>query len=241
MKKLEINHDYISPNYNERQFGDPSMVIIHYTGMTSSLAALERLCSKDAEVSAHYLINEQGDIYQLVDEEKRAWHAGLSYWNGEVDINSLSIGIELVNKGHELGYENFPKPQMENLIALCQMIKKKYSIQDKYFLGHSDIAPDRKIDPGEKFDWKLLSQNGLGLWPELEENQNLKDSFSKDQLMYYLKYIGYGMRKKTDTQEEYHYISKAFQRHYQPQRINEEPNIETLYLAKKLYDLQQAK
>lgn len=151
---------YTSPNFNERiGYAAPNMIVLHYTGMKTAKDALERLCDPAAEVSAHYVIDEDGTLYQLVDEEKRAWHAGVSKWDGETDINSASIGIELVNPGHEFGYRAFPAAQMEALAKLCKDIMTRHDIQT--VLGHSDIAPERKQDPGELFDWQWLADAGV--------------------------------------------------------------------------------
>lgn len=163
---------YTSPNFNERG-GDgsvsPHMVILHYTGMETAQAALERLCDPAAEVSAHYLIEEDGFVHALVPEEKRAWHAGLSFWQGIADINSASVGIELVNRGHEFGYTDFPAAQMAALKLLLSDIVAKYDIKPQYILAHSDITPERKQDPGEKFDWQTLAAAGFGLWSDPQE------------------------------------------------------------------------
>lgn len=155
-----MSKKYTSPNYNERKDGKkPSIIVIHYTGMKTAEAALERLCEPAAEVSAHYLIEENGCVHDLVPEEKRAWHAGVSNWEGETDINSVSIGIELENPGHEFGYRPFPKEQMQSLAKLCKSIMVRHDI--KTILGHSDVAPERKQDPGELFDWQWLAKNGV--------------------------------------------------------------------------------
>lgn len=156
--------DWRSPNFEERKNGvKPSMIIVHYTGMKTAQEALERLCSPESKVSAHYVVDEDGSIYQLVLEDKRAWHAGVSNWQGETDINSHSIGIELVNPGHEFGYRPFPDAQIEALIALCHDIRERHEIE--WVLGHEDVAPDRKQDPGELFPWSRLEQAGIGKLP----------------------------------------------------------------------------
>jgi len=155
-----------SPNFEPRPEGCPiDMLVIHYTGMTSGQAALDRLCDPEAKVSAHYLIDEDGTIYSLVPEERRAWHAGLSFWRGQTDVNSRSIGIELVNPGHEFGYRPFPQAQMDALIPLARNILSAHPIPPRNVVAHSDVAPSRKDDPGELFDWKELAQEGIGLWP----------------------------------------------------------------------------
>jgi len=140
--------------------------VLHYTGMPSAQAALERLCDPEAKVSAHYMIDEDGTTYSLVPEERRAWHAGVSSWRGFSDVNSRSIGIELVNPGHEFGYRPFPKAQMDALIPLARNILSLHPIPARNVVAHSDVAPARKDDPGELFDWRELAAEGIGLWPE---------------------------------------------------------------------------
>ena len=159
--------DHPSPNWNARRGGcAPDMVIIHYTGMKSAGAALERLRDPTAKVSSHYLIDREGAVARLVPEEARAWHAGVSHWRGETDINSRSIGIELVNPGHAHGYLDFAGPQMAALLKLLAGIHKRHAIAPAHLLAHSDIAPSRKQDPGERFDWARLAREGFGLWVE---------------------------------------------------------------------------
>lgn len=151
-----------SPNWDERK-APISMVVLHYTGMETGEAALERLTDPEAKVSAHYFITEEGEIVQLVEEGKRAWHAGASYWRGITDVNSASIGIELVNPGHEWGYRPFPREQMAALMPLLSSIVLRHNIPRANVVGHSDVAPARKEDPGELFDWGLLSRHRLAL------------------------------------------------------------------------------
>jgi N-acetylmuramoyl-L-alanine amidase len=158
-----------SPNHGER--GAPpelrpiDMLVLHYTGMASAAAALARLCDPAAQVSAHYLVEEDGTTWRLVDEARRAFHAGISAWQGEVDLNRVSIGVEIVNPGHEGGYRPFPEAQMAAVEALCRDILGRHPIPPHRVVGHSDIAPDRKADPGELFDWPRLARAGIGLWP----------------------------------------------------------------------------
>ncbi len=163
-----------SDNHGKRRGGlQPSMIIIHYTGMQSVQAALERLSSPEFEVSSHYLISAQGEIFQLVSEDRRAWHAGSSYWRGWKDINSRSIGIELDN----VGDQPFPFPQMRSLISLCKDIQCRWPIWPVNVLGHSDVAVTRKVDPGSKFDWESLARSGVGIWPEHSTaNNNMSPS-----------------------------------------------------------------
>lgn len=159
--------DKPSPNFEARPANSPiDMLVIHYTGMVSGKAALNRLCDSAAGVSAHFLIDEDGTLYCLVDERARAWHAGQSLWRSNSDINDRSIGVELVNPGHEFGYRAFPDTQMERLIALAQDLIERHRIPPRNVVGHSDIAPSRKQDPGELFDWRRLAAAGVGLWPE---------------------------------------------------------------------------
>lgn len=162
MNRWLVNRIVESPNCNERKL-PVSMVVLHYTGMKSADEALERMCDPAAEVSAHYMIDEEGIVTSLVPEDKRAWHAGRSYWRGVTDVNSASIGIELVNPGHEWGYRPFPEPQMDALLPLLADIMDRHDIPRANVVGHSDIAPARKQDPGEYFDWGRLGELGLAL------------------------------------------------------------------------------
>jgi len=157
-----IHRECLSPNCNERKL-PISMVVLHYTGMPTMQEALDRLCDPAAEVSAHYLIDEDGTVIRLVPEEKRAWHAGRSYWRGITDVNSASIGIEIVNPGHEFGYRPFTEAQMESLIPLLSSIMARHNIDPANVVGHSDVAPARKQDPGELFEWEVLARYGLAL------------------------------------------------------------------------------
>ncbi len=171
MSLFDINRfrvvDRPSPSFNERRGGGPiDTLVLHYTGMLSCEAALERLCDPEVEASAHYTVDEDGTIYAQVDEAQRAWHAGASHWRGATDVNSRAVGIEIVNPGHEWGYRPFPPPQMAAVIALCQGILSRHPIPPRNVVAHSDIAPSRKEDPGELFDWPRLARAGIGLWPQ---------------------------------------------------------------------------
>jgi N-acetylmuramoyl-L-alanine amidase len=158
-----------SPNHDERPPGSAiDMLVLHYTGMRSAEEALSRLCDPEAKVSAHYTIDRDGRVYAHVPEERRAWHAGVSYWAGERNVNGCSIGIELVNGGHEFGYEEFAAPQIAALIDLAGGILARHPIPPSRVLGHSDVAPARKQDPGELFPWRHLAEFGIGLWPFAE-------------------------------------------------------------------------
>ena len=155
-----------SPNYSDRKGLSPDMIVLHYTGMADAASAIVRLCTEGTEVSAHYVVLEDGNIVQLVRESARAWHAGVSSWHDETDLNSCSIGIEIVNPGHDLGYPDFPLRQTAAVIALCKGIMIRRDIPKHRVLAHSDVAPSRKKDPGEKFPWRLLADSGVGLWVE---------------------------------------------------------------------------
>jgi len=162
MNRWLVHHQQPSPNFDERQL-PVSMVVLHYTGMANAGEALSRLCDPQAKVSAHYFIDEAGVVAQLVPEEKRAWHAGRSYWRGITDVNSASVGIELVNPGHEFGYRPFTDAQMEALCPLLADIVERHDIPRANVVGHSDVAPARKQDPGELFDWSTLARLRLAL------------------------------------------------------------------------------
>ncbi len=161
-----------SPNHGPRPGGTViDMVLLHYTGMQTAMAALDRLCDPKAQVSAHYVIDEDGTLYQLVEEHRRAWHAGIAWWGGVRNINDRSIGIELVNPGHEHGYRPFPDSQMAALLLLLDDLIDRHGVDPARVLGHSDVAPSRKMDPGEYFDWPRLAERGLAIWPEITPDE----------------------------------------------------------------------
>lgn len=204
-----------SQNYEERPLGvAPNILLLHYTGMETADMARERLTDPESKVSAHYFIDEDGRVEALVPEKYRAWHAGVSYWRRETDINSYSIGVEIVNPGHEFGYRPFPQPQMEGVLSLAQAICRRHAIT--HVLGHSDVAPERKMDPGELFDWPWLAQNGIGLWPEPTEDErtqarniSLRD-YEVEKL-----FAAYGYNPMAAFQD----VVTAFHRHYYPEAI----------------------
>ena len=205
-----VDRDIPSPNWNERQ-SPISMIVLHYTGMRTGAEALERMCDPAAEVSAHYMIEEDGTVIQLVAEEQRAWHAGRSYWRGITDINSASIGIELVNPGHEWGYRPFTEAQMDRLIPLLADIKVRHDIPRANIVGHSDVAPARKEDPGELFDWETLAAIHLVLkTPKI----TLGTPFENDgAFMLALERFGYDI-------SDGRAAVAAFQRRWRPRRID---------------------
>ncbi len=217
----------LSPNYDERPDGVAiDMLVLHYTGMRSAEAALARLTDPMAKVSAHWLIDEDGAILSLVPEAMRAWHAGLSFWRGAAGVNDRSIGIELVNPGHEFGYRPFPERQMAALIELATDIIARHAIPARNIVGHADVAPRRKMDPGELFDWRRLANTGVGLWPEEAD-----DCIPEPDLMRgLLGTIGY------ETEDMFATL-KAFQRHFRPARVNGRLDFETVRLIRGLVDL----
>lgn len=211
-------------NFSDRVEGSTiDKLILHYTGMNSSEESLTRMCDRTSEVSAHYLIDEDGTITQLVDEEKRAWHAGVSFWAGETDINSQSVGIELQNPGHDWGYRDFPDEQIFSLVELASDILIRHQIPAKNVLGHSDVAPDRKQDPGELFPWQRLATKNIGYWPTTdldEETSQIPD----EKLLKMLVDIGYNPKSPLPA------VLKAFQRHFRPAKFDGTADLETCRL-----------
>ena len=208
-----VHREAPSPNWNERA-EKISMVVLHYTEMQSAEAAIERMCDPASEVSAHYLISEQGEVVRLVPEDKRAWHAGVAYWRGHTDVNGLSIGIELDHPGHMWGYREFSQPQFEALVPLLARIVEQYDIPRANVVGHSDIAPTRKIDPGELFPWDRLAQYRLCL--PRPAKLELGDPFDNDGAFYLaLERFGYDI-------SDGHTAVEACQRRWRPEKIDGE-------------------
>ena len=214
-----------SPNHNERKSAI-DMIVLHYTGMRSGEEALARLTDPASHVSSHYLVDEDGRIDQLVPDAQRAWHAGLASWKGTIDINSCSIGIEIVNPGHEYGYRDFPAVQIDAVIALCHDIIARHDIPAARVLAHSDVAPARKQDPGEKFPWDRLAAAGIGLWAEpspLREGTTLKPDDRGPQvaeLQRALARFGYAADITHLYDKPTAEIVTAFQRHFRPTRVD---------------------
>jgi N-acetylmuramoyl-L-alanine amidase len=217
-----------SPNHGERKDDrQPDMILLHYTGMPDAKAALERLTSRVSQVSAHYLVFEDGRIVQMVQESRRAWHAGVSVWAGETDINSSSIGIEIANPGHDFGYPNFPPRQVAAVTALCRSVLTRHSVASERVLAHSDVAPGRKQDPGEKFPWRTLHDSGIGHWvkpPPITETGTLLTLGDRGEavmaLQTSLRTYGYGMAVTGTFDSATHDVVTAFQRHFRPQRVD---------------------
>ncbi len=218
--------DAPSPNFNARALSaGVDYVVLHYTGMRTAQEALDRLCDPGSEVSAHYMIDEDGEIFRLVDEEKRAWHAGRSFWRGERDLNSVSIGIEIVNPGHAFGYVPFPEEQVAAVKDLLRDIFARRKLPASRLLGHSDIAPARKIDPGELFPWEELAAEGFGLWPSPTPEER-EAPVQEGEVWDLLRRIGYECPKEDESAclSALH----AFQRRYHPEELMDEETPETL-------------
>ena len=238
-----------SPNHGERKSRvAPDMIVLHYTGMSDSQAAIRLLCDPSSEVSAHYVVLQDGYIIQLVAEFRRAWHAGMATWAGETDVNSCSIGVEVANPGHDHGYPPFPKRQIAAVTALCRSIFTRHAIPPDRVLAHSDVAPARKQDPGEKFPWKALADSGVGLWvkpvpisqagpifvlgethPLVEETQRLLARYG-----YNVTATGYLDGTTRDA-------VAAFQRHFRPERVDGVVDISTVATLKALIAVRDQK
>jgi N-acetylmuramoyl-L-alanine amidase len=207
-----------SPNFDARPEDTPiDMLVLHYTGMRTAWEALDRLCDPGAKVSAHYVIDEDGTIAALVDEDRRAWHAGLACWRGARDVNGRSIGVELVNPGHEFGYRKFPEAQMKALEDLAKAVLARHPIPPRNVVGHSDVAPARKQDPGELLDWQRLARAGIGLWTDTAAptTEMLADIGSM------LATYGYNVADLPAA-------IVAFQRHFRPERVDGKADAETI-------------
>lgn len=230
-----------SANFNDRiGEGVPDILIMHYTGMQSCEAAVQRLTDPAAKVSSHYTVDEDGTVYVHVDEAKRAWHAGVSHWRGETDINSRSIGIEIVNPGHEFGYRAFPDVQIDAVIELSQGILSRHRIPARNVIAHSDIAPGRKEDPGELFPWKRLAEEGVGVWVEVATVGSV-DRLSPgakgevvSRLQRDLVSYGYGLEVTGMFDERTRDVVIAFQRHFRPAKFNGVADAQTRDLLRRL-------
>jgi N-acetylmuramoyl-L-alanine amidase len=216
-----------SANYGERANGrQPDMIVLHYTGMPDAEGAITRLCTDGTDVSAHYIVLEDGRIVQTVPEAKRAWHAGSSFWAGEDDINSCSIGIEIINRGHDWGYPDYPSRQIAAVTALCRGILLRHEMPTHRVLGHSDVAPARKKDPGEKFPWHLLASSGVGHFVHpapIVPGDGLRIGADGDEvraLQQALARYGYGIEVSGVYDAATSEVVSAFQRHFRPERID---------------------
>jgi N-acetylmuramoyl-L-alanine amidase len=221
-------------NFNERRGGlKPDILLLHYTGMPSAEAAIRWLAAEESGVSCHYVIDEAGAITQMVPERLRAWHAGVSFWDGVEDINSCSIGIEIQNPGHNAGYTDFPDAQMAAVEALCLDIIKRHAILPWRVLAHSDVAPKRKIDPGEKFAWSTLARAGAGHWVEpvpIASGPVLAHGAMGEEvlrLQLNLRKYGYGIPVSGTYDEDSAIVVSAFQRHFRPALVDGRADVST--------------
>jgi len=239
--RLKIENFY-SPNFSLPKRGKKMIkfIVIHYTGMKSENAAIKRLCDENKNVSAHYFIKKNGQIINLVPDLYIAWHAGISKWLNYNSLNKNSIGIEIQNPGHDNRYENFTSKQLSSLKILLRTLIKKYKIDLKNILGHSDIAPERKKDPGEKFPWKNLANHDLAIWHFLKESglkKNRKIRLNKDEEITFIKNlnrIGYRVIKKLNFNLSKKFITKAFQRRFRQNLVNGIPDQECFLISKNL-------
>ena len=235
-----------SPNFHpkKRNFKQIKFIIFHYTGMKSEKTALKRLTNYESQVSCHYLINKNGEITKLVPDLYVAWHAGKSKWKKYESLNKNSIGIEITNPGHSFGYKKFPKLQILSLIKLTKFLIRKYKINKKNILGHSDIAPERKKDPGEKFPWQYLSKKKIGYWHDINQKTLIKNRLLKidniHKILFYknIYKIGYSIKiPKNFNDKKNNYlikIIKAFQRRFRPEMVNGKIDKECLIISQNL-------
>jgi len=214
------------PSPNQRDRPDTSRIdtlILHYTGMQTGEVAISRLRDPQAAVSSHYVVEEDGRIFRLVEEHRRAAHAGISFWRGREMLNDSSIGIEIVNPGHQWGYRPFPAIQIEAVRRLCHAILLRHPIPPDRVLGHSDVAPDRKQDPGELFPWDALARDGIGLWPQDVADPGTGDPALEGgrlaEVRHALKRIGYRIGEEGDMDDELAIVLRAFQRHWRPEAV----------------------
>ena len=233
--------NYYSPNHNKkkRPFNSIKVIVIHYTGMQSERESMLRLSNPKSKVSSHFVISRNGKIYRMIQDNQIAWHAGKSCWGKYKNLNKNSIGIELVNNGHQFGYTSFKKKQLLSLIKICKNLIKKYKIKRRNIIGHSDIAPLRKIDPGEKFPWKKLAIKNIGIWHSYQPNllrkyRRIKIFTKQDKAKFAknLNNIGYCFPAKKKA--FFIKILKAFQRHYRKELINGHLDKECLIIAENL-------
>jgi N-acetylmuramoyl-L-alanine amidase len=216
--------DLASPNQDDRPADVPiDTLIMHYTGMQTAREAIERLRDPAARVSSHYVVDEDGAVLRLVPEQRCAWHAGVSYWRGHTELNHRSIGIEIVNPGHAWGYRDFPVLQLAVVCDLCLAILSRHPIPARNVVAHSDVAPDRREDPGEKFDWRGLAQNGVGVWPHDVPDAGATGAVHGAAALHdaraALAEIGYGVAAEGAFDSALATVVRAFQRHWRPEAI----------------------
>lgn len=255
-----VDHIHPSMNFEERVCGTPPrLVVLHYTGMASCEKAIDWLSREESKVSCHYVIDEDGVVTQMVTEDKRAWHAGLSYWRGITDVNSASIGIEIHNPGHDDGYPDYPDAQMDAVRRLSVDICRRWGIRAEGVIAHSDIAPARKMDPGEKFDWRGLAEVGVGVWVPPEpacrvvgphtgpptgaqtapDTGELSQSLGEAEIARAQRLLfdyGYGIAVTGRNDAASRTVVTAFQRHFRPERIDGLIDVSTLMTAERLVE-----
>ena len=239
MAKITLNY---SPNFSTKRRISKNIkyLVIHYTGMKDEKKAIDRLTDKKSKVSCHYFIKINGEIILLVPESYIAWHAGVSSWKNKKSLNKFSIGIEIHNKGHDHGYSKFTEAQINSTIVLCKKLIKKYKISNNNILGHSDIAYNRKKDPGEKFPWKKLANNKIGKWHNLDQKKLIRlrgakiSSSEKKNMLKKLKKIGYLIKSENHKLIK---LIKAFQRRFRPELINGKIDKECLVIVNKISNL----
>tara|TARA_B100000085_G_C18452805_1_gene475614 strand:+ start:204 stop:935 length:732 start_codon:yes stop_codon:yes gene_type:complete len=238
---MRITANY-SPNFNikKRKPKDIKFIIFHYTGMRKEIDAINKLVGFKSKVSSHYLIKNNGEILKLVPDLYIAWHAGISHWQNYRSINKNSIGIEISNSGHEYKYSKFNEKQIKSLIKISKLLVKKYKIKSQFILGHSDISPDRKKDPGEKFPWKHLSKRKIGIWHNLSQNKLLKErekkikDTDKNIFIKNLYKIGYLKNLKSKNNKYLKILTTAFQRRFRQELINGIADKECLIISKNI-------
>ena len=223
-----------SPNQDDRPAGAPvDMIVLHYTGMKTAAEAIERLRDPAARVSSHYVVEEDGKTWRLVPEARRAWHAGISHWRGRTGLNDFSVGIEIVNPGHEHGYRDFPVLQMAAVCDVCLGILSRQPVPARNVVAHSDVAPDRKEDPGERFDWAGLAREGVGLWPDgvpdLGTGGAVRDPSSLRDVRAALADIGYRVAPEGALDPALSTVLRAFQRHWRPESVTGQADAGTLF------------
>ena len=236
VEKMTLNY---SPNFdvNKRLKTSIKYLIFHYTGMKDDKSAIKKLTNPNSNVSCHYYIDRKGHVIKMLPESYIAWHAGISFWGADKNLNKNSIGIEISNPGHKINYKKYTKKQIESLVKLSKKLIKKYSIKKKNILGHSDIAPLRKQDPGEKFPWYFLYKKKIGVWHKYKKNHkyNLKNIKSKKIEFFFLSRLakfGYSVAHKNNSEKKK--VIKAFQMRFRPKKVSGMLDIETLNIVKTL-------
>jgi N-acetylmuramoyl-L-alanine amidase len=233
-----VDRVQISPNHEPRWNNlKPSLIVLHYTGMKSGAAAVDWLCNPQSKVSCHYLVDVDGEIVQMVDENHRAWHAGVSSWHGQTDTNSQSIGIEIQNEGHAAGCPAYPAQQMRRVSDLCLDIMARHGFAPHQVIAHSDVAPGRKIDPGEAFEWRKLADQGIGQFVVASTHHREQPPMSAGEAQFMLQSLGYGFSDPTAIDGRMHIVVKVFQQRYRPALVDGVLDPETCNLIWRLFHI----